>query len=135
MVLPDGSTLLGVHASPGRDDGPGIDARIDETELSILLDGCCAETVVGGHTHHPTDRTVGAVRALNAGSVGIPRRCGHASWRLIEADAGGFCVQHREVRFDVEAVVSDLYERGYPTAAFTASMLTGARPMTSTALR
>ena len=27
MTLPDGTRLLGVHASPGRDDGPGINTR------------------------------------------------------------------------------------------------------------
>ena len=28
LRLPDGSLLLGVHASPGRDDGQGIDSEL-----------------------------------------------------------------------------------------------------------
>jgi predicted phosphodiesterase len=126
---PDESLLLGVHASPGRDDGQGIDSRVDAEELAQLLGDCSASTVVGGHTHDPTDRVVGSVRALNPGSVGVPRHCGHASWMLIEADANGLRAQRREVAFDVEAVVNDLDARGYPNASFMESVLTGARPM------
>jgi hypothetical protein len=84
---------------------------------------------VGGHTHDPTDRTLGSVRALNAGSVGVPRHCGYASWMLIDADAAGLRPQLRQVAFDVGAVVGDLHARGYPNAGFMESVLTGARPM------
>jgi predicted phosphodiesterase len=129
LRLPDASLLLGVHASPGRDDGQGIDSRVDAEELARLLGGCGASTVVGGHTHDPTDRIVGSVRALNPGSVGVPRNCAHASWMLIEADADGLRAQRRTVAFDVEAVVGDLHARGYPNASFMESVLTGARPM------
>src|SRR6266508_2341601 len=35
LTLPDGTRLLGVHASPGHDDGPGLDpAAPDETLAS-----------------------------------------------------------------------------------------------------
>jgi predicted phosphodiesterase len=129
LRLPDESLLLGVHASPGRDDGQGIDSRIDAEELAQLLGDCGASTVVGGHTHDPTDRVVGSVRALNPGSVGVPRNVAHASWMLIEADADGLRTQRREVAFDVGVVVSDLHACGYPTASFMEAVLTGARPM------
>lgn len=129
LRLPDGSLLLGVHASPGHDDGQGIDSRIDDEELAQLLRDCGAGTVVGGHTHDPTDRVVGSVRALNPGSVGIPRNCAHASWMLIDADTNGLRTRQCEAAFDVEAVVSDLHARGYPNASFMESVLTGARPM------
>ena len=129
VLLPDGSTLLGVHASPGKDDGAGIDNRSSDEELGHLLADCGAEVVVGGHTHDPTDRSLKTVRALNAGSVGIPRHCGYASWMSIEADAQGLRVHPHEVAFDVDAVVEDLHSRGYPNAAFMESILTGTRPM------
>jgi predicted phosphodiesterase len=129
LRLPDGSLVLGVRASPGRDDGQGIDSRVDADELAQLLGDCGASTVVGGHTHDPTDRVVGSVRALNPGSVGVPRNIAHASWMLIEADADGLRAQRREVAFDVGVVVSDLHARGYPSASFMESVLTGARPM------
>lgn len=89
LTLADGSVLLGVHASPGHDDGQGIDSRISDDALAELLADCRVATVVGGHTHDPTDRLIGAVRAINAGSVGVPRHCGFASWLLVDADSDG----------------------------------------------
>ena len=47
----------------------------------------------------------------------------------IEADAQALRVHPHEVAFDVDAVVEDLHSRGYPTAAFMESILTGTRPM------
>jgi predicted phosphodiesterase len=129
IQLPDGRTLLGVHASPGRDDGAGIDNHSEDEGLRRLFADCGADVVVGGHTHDPTDRTLGALRALNAGSVGIPLRCGYASWMSIEADSQGLCVHRQEAAFDVDGVVEDLYARGYPNAAFMETVLTGTRSL------
>ena len=50
-TLPDGSALLGVHASPTADDGPGIDTDASDDALSALLAGGQADVIVGGHTH------------------------------------------------------------------------------------
>ena len=126
-TLPDGSFLLGIHASPDRDDGPGIDTRTTDDDLLELLRGSRAPTVVGGHTHDPTDRSAAGIRALNPGSVGIPRRAGRAGWMLIEADEDGIHVDLRQVGFDVDPVVADLHARGYPNAAFIESVLAGRR--------
>lgn len=127
VVLPDGSRLLGIHASMLRDDGPGIDTASTDEMLSRLLAGCEADLVVGGHTHDPTDRVVGDIRALNPGSVGLPRRAGKAAWMLLDADADVIQVEHRQAAFDVDAVVSDLVRRGYPNAGFLELVLTGKR--------
>lgn len=125
--LPDGKHLLGVHASPTRDDGPGIDNSCSDQDLAALFADCGAPVVIGGHTHDPTDRTAGTLRALNPGSVGLPRRAGRAHWLLIDADRRGVTADLRDVAFDVEGAVADLYRRGYPNAAFLESVLTGAR--------
>ncbi len=125
LELPDGSTLLGVHASPGRDDGAGIDTGADDGALGDLLAGSEASAVVGGHTHDPTDRTVRGIRALNPGSVGLPRRPGRAGWMAIEAGRSGIRVERRSVSFDVDAVVTDLEIRGYPNAAYLSTVLRG----------
>ena len=123
IAVSDGSVLLGVHASPGRDDGAGIDTDSNDEALSRLLAGCGASIVVGGHTHVATDRTIDGVRALNPGSAGLPRRCIGASWMLIEADDTGIRIEHRQAVFDVEAVISDLHQRRYPNASFLESIL------------
>jgi predicted phosphodiesterase len=125
LQLPGGATILGVHASPRADDGPGIGPGIADEHLRPLLAGCGADIVVGGHTHVATDRLVDSIRALNPGSAGQPRTCGTASWLLLEDDGGGLTVTQRATPFDVDAVVGDLRRRRHPNAEFAASILTG----------
>ena len=49
--------------------------------LEAVLAGVEAALVVAGHTHQQDDRHVGAVRFVNAGSVGLPYEGdGHARW-------------------------------------------------------
>jgi hypothetical protein len=132
--------VLGVHASPGADDGPGIRPGLPDEQLSRLLAGCAADVVVGGHTHIATDRRVGGIRALNPGSTGMPERPGEASWLFLEVSdgleqhddpghggAGGLTAVHRVVPFDVDAVARDLRARLHPNAEFVAAILTGKR--------
>src|SRR3546814_2107500 len=71
-MLPDGTRVLGVHAAPGRDDGPGITPHPEEADLAAALAGSHADVVFAGHTHQPTDRVVGGMRAVNLGSVSNP---------------------------------------------------------------
>ncbi len=138
--LPDGTNVLGVHASPGVDDGPGIEPGIPDEQLSRLLAGCTADVVIGGHTHISADRLVGGIRALNPGSTGLPERPGEASWLLLEFgdgpgpqdDRGRGAVPaakawHRGVPFDVDAVARDLRARLHPNAEFLEAILTGKR--------
>jgi predicted phosphodiesterase len=127
LQVPSGATVLGVHASPQADDGPGIDPGIAEEELQMLLAGCGADVVIGGHTHFITDRFADGIRALNPGSAGMPRTCGTAGWLLLEDDGDALAVTQRSVPFDVDAVISDLRRRRHPNAEFVASILTGQR--------
>lgn len=92
-----GITVLGVHASPGADDGAGIDPGLPDDQLRGLLTGCGAGVVVGGHTHYQSGRTVAGVRALNPGSTGMPRPPGQACWLLLDDGGPGELVaeQHR----------------------------------------
>jgi predicted phosphodiesterase len=113
-TLPDGTRVLGVHASPGVDDGPGINDDPDE-QLSMRLGGCDADVVLGGHTHRPVDRRVGGVRAVNLGSVSNPVAPDlRASYVVITADARGHTVEHRRVRYDHDAVIDALESLGHP---------------------
>jgi putative phosphoesterase len=126
MSLPDGTTMLAVHASPGSDDGQGISPDVDDDLLAALLGDCHAELVIGGHTHRVTDRRLDGIRVLNPGSVGLPfRGPGCASWMVIDADASGVRVEHRLTPFDVDAAVADLRARRHPGADFVESILRG----------
>jgi putative phosphoesterase len=127
LRFPSGTTVLGVHASPQADDGQGIEPGVAEERLRILLSGCGADVVIGGHTHFITDRLVDGIRALNPGSAGMPRDRGATSWLLLEDDGDALTVTQRSVPFDVDAVISDLRRRRHPNADFVASILTGQR--------
>jgi predicted phosphodiesterase len=126
LEFPGGTTVLGVHASPGADDGPGIDPDLPGEQLLGLLAGCGTDVVVGGHTHYQVDRLAGGIRALNPGSTGMPRPPGRAAWLLLEDRGhGDLAAEHHTVPFDVGAVVRDLHRRRHPNAAFVEAVLTG----------
>ena len=72
LMLPDGTRLLGVHASPGNFDGHGIHPGLSETDLQATIAGCEAELVCVGHTHVPMDLRVDDVHVINLGSVSNP---------------------------------------------------------------
>jgi len=129
LRLDGGTALLGVHASPQADDGPGIDPHIDGEQLARLLAGAGADIVIGGHTHSVTDRLAGGTRALNPGSTGLPRSRGNASWLLLDDGGETLAVTHRAVPYDAGAVASDLHARRHPNREFVTSILTGTRPV------
>lgn len=129
LRLPGGGAVLGVHASPGADDGPGIAPDTSEEQLTQLLATCGADVVIGGHTHYATDRVVNGIRALNPGSTGLPRNAGLANWLLLEDNGDRLAVTQRGVPYDAAAVAADLRHRRHPNAAFITSILTGVRQM------
>jgi len=106
-TLPDGTRMLGVHASPDRDDGPGIRGDDPDADLAARLEGCAADVVLAGHTHRPVDRTVAGVRAVNLGSVSNPVPPDlRASYVMVEAGAHGHTIEHRRVAYDHAAVIA-----------------------------
>jgi predicted phosphodiesterase len=126
LTLPDGTRLLGVHAAPGLDDGPGIIPLLNDEELRALLAPAEADLVIVGHTHVPLDRTIDQVRVVNLGSVSNPMRSRlEASYALLEADSVGYNVQMRYVDYDRQAVIDELQRVKHPTVDFLAKMLRG----------
>jgi predicted phosphodiesterase len=75
--------VLFCHASPRRDDE--MLTRLSSPDRwTEALRGVDAGLVVAGHTHQQDDRVVGAVRFVNAGSVGLPYEGdGAARWLWI----------------------------------------------------
>lgn len=109
VTLPDGTRLLGVHADPRRDDGPGINPVDSDDELDARLDGCDAEVVFAGHTHWPVDRSTDTYRAVNLGSVSNPLPPDlRASYVIVDADETGHTIEHARVDYDHDAVVAAL---------------------------
>src|SRR5581483_1751456 len=70
-------------------------------------------TFVIGHTHHQFDRRIGALRVINAGSVGMPYEGEVAAfWTVVEDGEPAF----RKTTFDVERAVRELRASTWPGA-------------------
>lgn len=125
ITLPDGTRVLGVHASPGAADGDGIDSRISDDALGELLRGCDADVVFGGHTHDMVDRTVGGIRAVNLGSVSNsirPDRC--ATYVILHVESQSHSIEHRVVAFDRSAALKAIDDVRHPAAGYLKRFLT-----------
>lgn len=132
LTLPDGTRMLGVHASPGRDDGPGIQSRHSDGELEQRLAGCEADLVIVGHTHVPLDRHVGGIHVVNLGSISNPVTSGlQETYVLLDADEHGYTIQLRRVDYDREAVISAIEQSHHPTPSFLIAFMAGERVLSS----
>lgn len=128
LTLPGGTRLLGVHASPGRDDGPGLQPQHTDDKLEQRLAGCQADVVIVGHTHVPLDRQVGRIRVINLGSVSNPVTPGlQATYVLLDADEHSYRIQLRRVEYDREAVIKAIEQSGHPTPSFLTGFMRGER--------
>ncbi len=119
IELPDGTRVHCVHASPGNDDGRGIQVEATDDELARIVGGLDADVLCVGHTHRALDRTIGAKRVVNLGSVSNPNEDDRsASYVAIEADETGHTITHRRVAYDYEAVLKSIDACGHPNPDF-----------------
>ncbi len=102
--------VLFCHATP-RDENECFTRRTPEDRLVPIFQGLGVPLVVCGHTHMPFDRTVGAVRVVNAGSVGMPFGAPGADWLLL-----GPGVRPRHTAYDLEAAAARVRATTYPQA-------------------
>jgi predicted phosphodiesterase len=118
--LANGDRLVGVHASPGRDDGPGVHGGLSEDEVDHLLDLAEADILCAGHTHVPLQRRVGRRSVVNLGSVSNPslHSDGTASYVLIDATGPEAEISHRAVAYNIQAVIEQLLEVRHPAVGF-----------------
>jgi putative phosphoesterase len=79
-------TVLFCHATPRSDEE--ILTRISPDEnWGAALEGVDTDVVVCGHTHMQFERTIGGIRLVNAGSIGMPyEREPGAYWALFGPD-------------------------------------------------
>ncbi len=136
-VLPDGTRVLLVHASPGTDDGIGFRAGQSDAEVHRLLKAsgtadrpgesaesmgavglADADLVFVGHTHTPLDRTVDGLRLVNPGSVSNPvTEDPRAMWVLLDADEGGYRMERRFADYDRDAYLRQVTSLRHPAEA------------------
>lgn len=126
QTLPDGTRVLAVHASPGKDDSVGINKDTSDAEIERLLQGCEANLVCVGHTHQPVDRSVGRWRILNPGSLSNPRPpIQQAGYAILTAATDGIHIEHRAIDFDREKVIAQLNAQKHPGAGFIIKHMRG----------
>ena len=119
MTLPDGTGLLAIHASPGSNDGPGIDTHLEDESLAALLAGCDANLVIGGHTHDVTDRRIETIRAVNLGSVSNSHRGDRcATYAIIDATEHHRQDMPRVIDDDHDGFICRLDDVQYPSADY-----------------
>ena len=101
--------VLFCHATP-RSDEELLTRISDDALWRAAVDGVDAHVVVCGHTHVQFDRTVGALRVVNAGSVGMPyEEQGGAYWLELGPD-----VVHRRTAYDVDSAAAAVEATGWP---------------------
>src|SRR6185295_6074345 len=98
------------HATPRND--VEIFTRLTPDEPLLPIFGALGVALaVCGHTHMQFDRTIGTVRVINAGSVGMPFGEPGAYWLLLGLD-----VQLRRTSYDLEAAAARVRATKYPAA-------------------
>ena len=102
--------VLFCHGTP-RSDTENFTRRTPEDRLVPVFRGADAALVVCGHTHMQFDRTVGGVRVVNAGSLGMPFGEPGAYWLLL-----GPGVEPRRTPYDFEAAAALVRATAYPHA-------------------
>ena len=103
--------VLFCHATP-RNDTECFTRVTAEERLAPAFAGVDASLVVCGHTHMPFDRTVGRVRVVNAGSVGMPfSQPRGAYWLLLGPD-----VEFRRTDYDFASAAEQMRSTGFPQA-------------------
>jgi putative phosphoesterase len=105
QALPLSVTVDGVlycHAAPA--SNTPITTAITPDDAVLETFAGVQGTVVIGHTHHQFDRTIGGLRVVNAGSVGMPYEGEVAAfWTLVEDGEPS----SRRTPFDVERAIAE----------------------------
>jgi predicted phosphodiesterase len=101
--------VLFCHGTPRSDEEIVTELTPDE-RLRDVLSGVEEPVVVCGHTHVQFDRAVGAIRLVNAGSVGMPYEDEPgAYWALLGPE-----VELRRTPFDADRAAARIAATGYP---------------------
>jgi hypothetical protein len=110
LEVPGLGEVLFCHATP-RSDTEIFTRLTPEECLLPVFEGLNVPLVVCGHTHMQFDRTIGRVRVVNAGSVGMPFGKPGAYWLFLGPD-----VQLRRTSYDLTKAAERIRATYYPQA-------------------
>jgi hypothetical protein len=102
--------VLFCHATP-RSDTEIFTRLTPEDRLLPVFEGLNVPVVICGHTHMQFDRTIGKVRVVNAGSVGMPFGEPGAYWLLL-----GPNIQFQRTAYDLAKAAERIRATNYPQA-------------------
>jgi len=102
--------VLFCHATP-RNDTEIFTRLTSQERLLPVFEGINVPFVICGHTHMQFDRTIGRIRVVNAGSVGMPFGEPGAYWLLLGPD-----VQFRHTLYDFTKAAERIRDTNYPQA-------------------
>lgn len=115
VEIPGLGDVLFCHATP-RSDTETFTRYTPEDRLRPAFEGIDVALVVCGHTHMQFDRTIGRMRVINAGSVGMPFGEPGAYWLVL-----GPGVQQRQTQYDFARAAQRVRATEYPQAREFAS--------------
>lgn len=110
LEIPGLGDVLFCHATPGNDTDVFTRLTSEDRLLPIFQD-LDVSLVVCGHTHMQFDRTIGHVRVVNAGSVGMPYGEPGAYWLLLGPEA-----ELRRSTYDLTKAADRIRATNYPQA-------------------
>lgn len=123
VTLPDGTRFLGIHASPGQDDGPGVGPGRNTAEIPGLQDAR-ADLLCVGHTHWPWEGRIDNMHIVNLGAVSLSLRDDKAaSYVLLTTQADTYSIEHRTVPYDRPAVIDQLTQISHPGRGYLIKQL------------
>jgi putative phosphoesterase len=102
--------VLFCHGTP-RNENDCFTRLTPEDRLVTLFEGLDVPLVICGHTHMQFDRTIGRIRVVNAGSVGMPFGAPGAYWLLL-----GPNVELRCTPYDLTKAAERIRATSYPQA-------------------
>ena len=128
MDVPGYGHLVAVHATPA-DDETNLYPDTPDDEIRPHLASLDARLLLYGHTHRPVDRTVGSVRLVNPGSVGLPLDGDpRPAYALLDFEGERCTVTIRRVEYDLEAVIAELERVEHPAREWIGRMLRQEQP-------
>ena len=114
VVLPNGTRVLGVHASLVSDE-LGFETNTTNEELSKRFPDCEADLVFAGHTHAEADLTANGTRFVTFGCIANAQTSDRrVKYGILEADESGYELTRRCVEIDCDRVVEAIKIAHHP---------------------
>lgn len=115
--------VIGYHAVPGDDEAFLTPTTPEELAADYFLDRE-GRMGIGGHTHRQMERDAGGWHVVNIGAIGMSfDRPGFAQYGIFTFEDGDVTVDLRNIPYDTEAALADLYAVGHPNPEWFASKM------------